>query len=315
MSMQSGMKSNPTAHRTADLLSLGLILAAAWYGIFHLPYWAPPTQISVSYSYKVGFNNSVAVLATLAAIGLLCLRSVAWRQATPETVDSIFSVLSGKRSRSQPTMPRSVLVFFACIYLAATALLYICIPRLDEYGEVIDVLPRLELARLYGVSLYRDIGWPYGPALCYVPELFITVGQLFGKSADFSYFLCYEVNLVVSLLALFYLVDSLRIKVAYRVMIFSLVALMTYSVTLGIQYTLLRYVATYVTLLVFHKIATRTRTLTIPRLFYGRAVPVLPASCFLCQSRRKWESSISSLNPCTVPIACVLPAVHGSMFF
>ena len=54
--------------------SFVIILVAAAYAIFVLPYRYPPKEAADSASYAMGFNNTVSVIACIAAIALLSLR-------------------------------------------------------------------------------------------------------------------------------------------------------------------------------------------------------------------------------------------------
>lgn len=257
------------ARRAADWSSVALILAVAWYGIFDLPYSFPPEEpTAFSPSFNLGFGNRVAVLTVVATIGVFCLRNWIWRQATPEPVDTIFQAVSETRPTRLPSMPKSVLLLFVGIYIGLTSLLYVCIPRLDEYGETLCLLPRLELAYRFGLQLYRDIDWAFGPALFYLPQLFFVIGSFCGVSLDFSYLLCFEFVSILSLCALFYVVDLLRIKVAHRILVFSLLAIGGFNLTLGLQYLFLRYVISYATLLAFHRVSTRWASLNEPRAIF-----------------------------------------------
>ena len=175
--------SESVMRRAVDLLSVVCILCLAAYGIFWLPYSFPPTETTSSPSFDVGFGNRVSVLAVVAAIGLLCIRNLLSRQAIPEPVDLLFCPPTEAGQKRFPAMPKSILLFFAGFYLVVPILLYRCFPCLEMWSEPMSYLPRLELGWRYHFQLYSEIDWAYGPALFYVPTMFIAVGRhLVGHS-------------------------------------------------------------------------------------------------------------------------------------
>jgi hypothetical protein len=272
--------SNDFARRAADLLSVACILGLAAYGIFWLPYSFPPTEITNSASFDLGFNNRLSVLAVLAAIGLLCVRNVFWRQTIAPPVETLFRLpaeagrwgtvpifasakmgLSPLPRRQCLGMPKVILLFFMGLYVAVSVLLYLALPRLGGWCEPASYLPRLELSWRYHLQLYSEIDWAYGPALFYVPVAFIAVGRRLGADPDLSYLICFLCASLAGLWVAFYVVDNFRIKMARRVLVYSVIALCFCTVSLGINATLLRFAAPYAAILVLHGAAQRTAPL------------------------------------------------------
>ena len=251
------------AMRAGDLASVAGILLAGGYGVFVLPYAFPPSEPTFSSpSYMLGFSNRVAVLATLATIGMLCLRNLLWRQANPEAVDRLFCDDSVRGAKRFPNMPKSVLWLFVGLYLVLTFLLYACIPHLGDYGEPLGFFPRLELGVHYHLRPYSEVEWPYGPALFYLPQWFMQASLALGGSEDLGYLICYACFTVAGLWALFFFVNKLRIKVAHRVLIFSLLCLAAYNFTLGLNGNLVRFVVPYAVLLLMHATTSRMAPFT-----------------------------------------------------
>lgn len=239
--------------RFFDAVSVGVGLLVGGFGVFLLPYFFPPQEpTSGSQSYMVGFNNRVAVLATLATVGVFCLRSLWWRQWSPEPVDAM---ILGKRRRGRPSpsMPKSVLVLLIAVHAALASFFYGCVPALDSFGEATTLMPRIVMGLEHRLLPFRDISWPYGLGLYYLPQGFILVGAWFGATPALGYFLCYVSCASLGLWALFYVVDSLRIKVAMRVVIFCILALTVDDISMGLQYTLLRFVTPFALALWIHR--------------------------------------------------------------
>jgi hypothetical protein len=136
-------------------------------------------------------------------------------------------------------------------------LVYYCVPHLSEYGECPAFIPRFEVAIAYHLHPYQGTVWAYGPALFEIPILFMKAAALLGGSHDDGFMFFYAVYAAVGQWSLFYVVDRLRIKVLYRVVIFSLVAASVLNVDMGIHETLLRNAGPFAGLLIMHKACLR----------------------------------------------------------
>ncbi|MEN6405887.1 MAG: hypothetical protein ABFC77_05385 [Thermoguttaceae bacterium] len=244
--------------RGADLLSVGVIVLLAAYGVFCLPYRFPPSEVTQSLAYLVGFNNRVGVMAAILAVGLLTLRAIFWSSDSPERVDGLFNVGHEKSQRRFPSMPVSILFFFIAVYLVVQIAVYLCVPSLTMWGETISCLPRLELGWRYHLPLYREIDWAYGPTLFYLPVVAIEIGWGFGVNPEVSYLVSLGLATIVGLWLLFYVVDSFRVKAWARVLIFSVAAICCCNDSLGVNYTLLRFMLPYAAILFVHRRLEKT---------------------------------------------------------
>jgi hypothetical protein len=240
-----------SATGVAQLLIYAALLGLAAYGIFEWPYKFPQAEPVWSESYAMGFNNRVSLLATLAALSGLCLAHLLFSKTAlaPGTLVRTFAEAPAAGAARMSKVP---LVTFITIYAVLTLILYWLIP-LDTYGEGRYFLRRAELVGRYGLHAYRDFEFTYGPALVYVPALFYWIVGHLGGSLELSYALSYIALCAAGLWALFYFVDHLNVEVPYRVFLFSLMALVFYNVTMGAQYTALRYVMPYALILVLHE--------------------------------------------------------------
>lgn len=265
--------------RDADVLSVVVFLALAAFAVFRLPYYFPTSAPVASEAYAVGCNNRIAVLAIVAIAGLFCLRNLFWRCAAAEPVEGLFDEKRLGKKVSIVGMPKSILFLAMAIHLGVALLIYACIPRLDAYGEPLSMLPRLEQSLHFHLQLYRDMDWAYGPGLAYFPQAFIAAGGWFGMPADRAYMLSYVALCAASTIMLFWIVDCLRLKVMYRVLLFSLFALCMCmcNITLGVNYTGLRFYSPYAAILLVHRLATR-----ITSEQDGRSSLKIAGSCFLC---------------------------------
>jgi hypothetical protein len=238
----------------ADRLSVALILVLGAYLVFYLPYSFPPALPTLdSLSYQVGFGNRVAILGVIAVIGLLCLRGLLWRQSPPVDVDSIFVSFDPDACRRHPAMPKSVLFVLAGTYVGLASLMFLCLPQLGDFGEAQNYLLRVQLGLHYHLHPYSGMSWPYGPALFYFPVWVIAMTTMCGGSIDLGYLITYLILSCLGLWGIFYFIDHIRVKVVYRVVAFTLVAIGSYQFGLGIATGLaLRYIAPFVLLMLLH---------------------------------------------------------------
>jgi hypothetical protein len=248
-----------TPGRIADLVGLAAILSAGAYGIFVLPY-SFPSEVPVfdTPAYNVGFNSGIAVLALLGLLGILCLRNLFWRPVRPEPVDSILWSDEPGGARRYPRMSPAIFFLFATIYVVLTGFLYAFIPHLEDFGEAAGAISRLHYALRFDLSPYRDFDFPYGPLLLYFPVAIIKLTSgLFYTSFEFGYLVSLLAAWLAGLWSLFYIIDHFRIKTAYRVVIFSALAIAGYDLGFGLAGTMLRYVTPFAVALMMHKASNR----------------------------------------------------------
>ena len=289
-----------------DFLSVAVLLVVAAYAVFRLPYHFPSSVPTASQSYMVGFNNRVAVMAIVAVVVLFCIRNLAWRRATPEPVDQLFAADQGGSGRVSARMPISIVLLLIAIQLGIAFLIYTCIPYLNEYGEPEYMLPRIEQAMQCHLHLYSEMDWPFGPGLFYFPVACITVAGWFGIGPHFAYMLSYSCISIAAIVVLYYVVNSLRLKVADRIVLFSIFALCFCNISLGIQYTALRYAPPYAAILLLHQVSTR-----MPPEKDRRSLFKLCGLCFLCAS---FVLSISIEQGIACIIGLCVYCMHRAIF-
>ena len=234
----------------ADIVFLALLVCAGAYGIFSLPFQYPPqVAVALSQSYVAGFSNRVALVVIVAMIGILCLRGFVFREARKKDVTPSIFAWGGRHVR----MPRMLLTLMICVYSLLACGLYYCVPYLDQFGEAIYAIPRLELSLRYGLRPFSEIQWNYGPLFFYIPLAGIWFSHLFGGSTDLGFLIGLLVLLFLGLLVLFYIVDRLPIKLWYRNLLFVLIALIGCDIGFAVQSSLLRALTPYLMLFLFHR--------------------------------------------------------------
>ena len=250
----AGPSANYSLGRVLDVLALLLLAGLGWYAVFDLPYSFPTSVLMRSTSYRVGFNNQVAIFATVAIIGLLFLRTFLSPWFRMETAQRILGFASKFGSSPRGVMPKSLLGFGLVVTVVLTWLFYYCIPDLSSFFEAAVCLPKMELAIHYKMRPYIDVWWPYGPALYYIPLWFMQAAQLFGFSIEDGYVVGHIFLLCAGVWALFYIIDQLRISVMYRCVLFVVLAIASHIWTMG-PHTIARHVLPYVLLILIHRVA------------------------------------------------------------
>jgi hypothetical protein len=267
----------------STIVGLVIILIAAAYSIFELPYHYPLRYPTDSVSYAMGFNNRVAVIAcgvTLVLLSLWILRS----GLRVEQAGALFQT-SGHTGRSTP-MGKTVFWTMTLIFTALTILLYLSIPIFGAYGEARYFFRRFDMVLQYGLVPYRQIEFAYGPALVYLPLAIIKIGQMFGIGGvtgvmnEVSYLIFYLFLMILGMWLLFYVVDHFRCKAQYRGIVYVLLGMSFFNVTFGLQYTATRYLLPFAALLWLHSAVRRESRLLAGPLRAALVGFLLPAAVF-----------------------------------
>ncbi len=214
-------------------------ITVAAVGVFVVPWYVPVTAPVLADSYNFGFSNRTAVIALgvafwLALIGLLLdgknPKSLAWFEAAPRLLPP------WRRARSE------YLILGIISLICATALLVGNAYLVNPYwSEAETFLSRIDLIRL-GYQPYRDFQFDYGPALLYPPAWLDT---LFGNSLGIenAYAACLALEFIGGFLLYFVFLRFLNLPDRDRPWILALVLLIWSEVTMGMQYTPLRFAA------------------------------------------------------------------------
>lgn len=164
------------------------------------------------------------------------------------------SVVNREKGIFYRGMPRSILYLALAFTVSLTWLLYYCIGgALSGYFEAATTLPRMELGLHYDLRLYKDIWWPYGPTLYYIPKWFMATSSWFGVSIEVGYVVSHIVLLCAGVWGMFFLIDQLRIKVVYRCILFVILAIAAHIWTMGASHTIARHVFPYILLVAIHR--------------------------------------------------------------
>ena len=268
-------EARPTfAERLRDIIFYVLILIAASYTIFVLPYYYPSREIVDSTSYAMGFNNKVSVIACLSVIALISLKMLAGGRIL-EDAGSIFPA-AGVDDRPAH-MGKTALYAITVITVAIMILLYWAIPFIGGYGEARYFFRRFEMILYYSQVPYKEIEFAYGPALVYIPIALFKVAQWMTVPLELVYLLIFLAMTVLGLWLLYYIVDNFQCDAQYRVIIFVLYAVCFFNISFGLQYTSVRYVLPLAAILWLHNTLVRRGKLLATPVMAAIVGFILPA--------------------------------------
>ena len=251
-----GPKSNRTA--LPKLTNRALLLwcaaiAVAVLGVFWLPWILSPTVPSSGDSYVLGFNNRVATFAFAVAILIATAarfyssrprRAYEWLAAAPRLFPPFREAWPEYSVLIALIVIKSGLLLFWTQYLVDISW---CEARMFVYD--INLLAM-------GQVPYRDFMFIYGPANLYLPYwLYHILGG--ALSSEQSYSIIYIIFDALGTLGVFIFLRSLEIGNGTRWLILLSCLVTWFTVSLGLQYTIIRYFAVPVTLILLDFVARR----------------------------------------------------------
>lgn len=213
-----------------------LIVAVFSFGIFQLPYHTKVVGPNGSQSWEFGFNNTTAhesiALMLLALFGWLLFSR---RREAGEP--ALMKVLNGENQRGSTKGLWIVAAAVAVINAAVLASWYNVLPY-THYGEFTYFIQRVEAA-VTGRVPYRDFAFDYGPVMLAVP---VGLYHLFGGriSVEQAYFTTLLLHFTAGFALLAYIVSRMRMARDHA-LVFLLVAIPFINLTMGLNYTPLRF--------------------------------------------------------------------------
>ena len=237
------------------LLTGGFLL-----GIFFLPYYVPLHTPSASQSWEFGFNNTVA--QGLIALMLLSLFGCRYFLGRGDLAGDPVSVALDPEPEAwspRPLLGTMVLLqALACIIL----LVWYNILPTTHYGEFTYFIQRVE-AVLLGHAPYVDFAFDYGPAMLALP---VSIYRLFhgAVSVEAAYAAALVIHFVIGFALLAYVVSQLNAR--WRALILALAGIQWVNLTMGLQYTPLRFTIAPASLFAIRHIHRLTRDLPSRRM-------------------------------------------------
>jgi hypothetical protein len=237
----------PRAQRwlTAAALIVGAVL------VFWLPWRVPVRGGIESDSSFFGFSNGAA----LAGLALTLFALLAIRLATPGGA----ALLAGLVGPGRPatTAERGALVVGILVTTLVIGGWWSLLPS-AFFGESTYFLTRLDMLQ-YGLHPYRDFDFGYGPALLLVPAaLHWGSGRLLAM--DTAYVVTVIAHSALGLMAASAILRRLSPDARLRrTILAALILLAALNITLGVIYSLLRFIYAPWAALVFHEAQRRNR--------------------------------------------------------
>ena len=237
----------------ASPLPVFLVWIAIALAIFWLPYQFPPRPVDLplgSLSALVGFNNNVAIVALLA--GVLFLTALRYRQKLrPQFL-------------STTGMPLKPLLVVCVIQTLITTALLIATSGRPPAAEAYYFLDRMyPLAT--GMVPYRDFEFLYGPLLVYIPH---WTARLLSAPLYPVYLLVFLAFQLTGLGMLWKITGIAKVPVPTKTLAFYCLAAVTLpNLSLGLQYTLPRYLTAFCAILALAAFGRRNGSRPQPAKF------------------------------------------------
>jgi len=214
--------------------------AMAIIAVFWVPFHVPAGAPVISTSYEVGYVNAAAVaILTLAVAIISGLR--AWRPG---------EAALGAAETGQ--LPLKIVIIGVAAHLAVILLVDLLTGRDPSYAEATYFLRRIERA-LGGETPRIDFEYAYGPLLLYLPAAIAALFQTASLSLKQAYFLAVALIDAAGVFGLACVVDSIGLG-RRRKAVFLLLAVLTAPLLMGINDSVLRFIAPFVALLAVDKI-------------------------------------------------------------
>jgi hypothetical protein len=216
-------------------IAVGLALAV--FGVFDLPWIVPFPGPVAGESYSYGCYNPVAVLALYGAfvpVLLGLLRSEKKPVALDWFIPSPVIFPSWRKAALDYILLGVATLICTTVILLWNA--YLTVPYWNESGYF---LSNIDLVRL-GYRPYTDFTFMYGPAFLYGP---IAVDWISGGSLGIenAYAICVALAYALGFLLFFILLRFLNLPDRDRPWILALTLMVWFLVTMGLQFTPLRF--------------------------------------------------------------------------
>ncbi len=209
-----------------------LILLAACFGVFVLPFLLPPPYLAgISAANVAGFNNKVASLAAAALGTLVCFAALRWPPPKQERSNGDF------RKLPWPLVLAAV-IFCGCM---VGLLSYLVAISHQDYEDGRYFMRQISMHADYGRRLYDQIELPYGPLLFYGPVMVHALLSSFHAPARACYYTTLVLEHMVGLLLIAYVLNRLPILRKWKIVFLLLCLLHTYPFSFGLNCTFFRF--------------------------------------------------------------------------
>jgi hypothetical protein len=225
--------------RLLPVFAVATVIVLTSFGVFVLPFFFPPTHPAYSASYTAGFNNKVAVIATI-LISFLTFYLARRLDLFPEWF----------RSDDEAPIPMGLLATSIALCTTFTARLgwMLCKAQLAS-DDIHFFLESMDEVIRYNRHIYTDFTFNYGPLLLYYPVWIHRLLQPLHISLEGSYFVALAIAVALGQVLLYLTLESLPISKDVKRVTFLAFTVIAMCPVLGLNYTFLRFLVPFSTLL------------------------------------------------------------------
>ncbi|GAC1423949.1 MAG: hypothetical protein NVSMB62_20650 [Acidobacteriaceae bacterium] len=203
--------------------------------VFILPFAFPPSHPAYGQSYVVGFNNRIAILC-VALIGLAVLSIGLMGEVKARRAD-----VTGESK-----LPLRYLGAIAGVVIVWIGSLAAILLRSGAHTiEDGYFIPQMEKVLLAHRAIYSQVEFVYGPLLLYPTVWLVRLTGASPSSITISYYVTVLVHHLLGLAMLFVILNRLPLGRIQRRTMFFAVSLFCLNPWMGLNYTLLRFLAPY----------------------------------------------------------------------
>lgn len=236
--------SNPPSER--PWFAPGVIAVFTILGVFVLPFFFPPAHPTLSSSYSSGYNNRVAAVA--AAICAMATFGLAWRSGYGFALST--SSWGGReriRSKSLGWALTACAMFTAGVGWLLTK-------SQVAYNDNIYFLEYMDEVSRYHLHVYKDFSFLYGPVLLYFPVAVQVLLRPLHAGVQAAYYMALTLMQLLGIVLLYYTLEALPLSRRLKTITLGLFTLGTLCPLMGLNYTLVRSLLPFSTLLFIIKV-------------------------------------------------------------
>lgn len=241
-----------------SLMAFGMVFCA----VFIVPWFFPRSDPVAGESYALGFNNRLAVLGLILVICCMATFRALSPSASSQATATLnwFSKDSTHAIKTASKIEYAMLGVFS-VLIAQVILWWDSVLVVPYWGEADYFLTRIDLVAL-GYRPYLDFHHNYGPLMLYGPLLldWASGGSLGVESA---YAWTVVAWTVLGVVGVFLLLRLLSIPCRSRPWVLAMSLLMWLPLTMGLNYTPLRFTAVPLSIALVHLLAQWMRTTSV----------------------------------------------------
>jgi hypothetical protein len=232
--------------------------AAACVAMFVIPWIFPRTQPVLGESYALGFNNRLAVIGLCLVIVAAAFARLFSASAADDARETLawFAGDGWQAIRRTTKLELAILGLF-CFFMTQFILWWDGMLVIPYWGEADYFLSRIDLVAL-GHRPYVDFHHNYGPLMLYAP-LWLDWATGGGLGFETAYAWTVAAWTILGAACLFYFLSMLSLPSWTRPWVFGLGLIVWIPLTMGLNYTPLRFTVVPAALMAFHTLVGRSK--------------------------------------------------------